>query len=79
MIKKGDIVYHTVKGIHGFVLQAPTKDRSHCVISDLDKENNIDCLEELDCSRLLELVLEKGEVYHTSKDGFVLQENPTKK
>ena len=38
MIKKGDIVYHTVKGIHGFVLQAPTKDRSHCVISDLDKE-----------------------------------------
>ena len=66
MIKKRDIVYHTVKGIHGFVLQAPTKDRSHCVISDLDKEM-IGLHSRMDCSKHdLELVLEKEE---NIKDG----------
>ncbi len=61
MIKKGDIVYHTVKGIHGYVLQAPSNGRSHCVISDLDKEM-IGVHSRTDCSlHDLELVLEKEE------------------
>lgn len=38
MIEKGDIVFHVIKEIHGFVLTPPNKEGKHCVISDLNKE-----------------------------------------
>ena len=48
MIEKGDIVYHVVREIHGYVITPPSKKSSHCVISDMDKEliglrSRVDC------------------------------------
>lgn len=38
MIKKGDYVFHTGKGIYGVVLNHPSITSGMCTISDLDKE-----------------------------------------
>jgi len=38
MLRKGDIVYHRDKQIHGYVIKPPTRNTSDCTIVDLEKE-----------------------------------------
>ena len=39
MFRKGDIVYHRDKQIHGYVIKLPTRNNSDCTITfDLEKE-----------------------------------------
>ena len=38
MFRKGDIVYHRDKQIHGYVIKPSTRNTSDCIIVDLEKE-----------------------------------------